>query len=101
MTPASLEKAPARDDVHAPGGQRAGHVGKQARAVAGDDGEVEELAVGAQVELDGVLVEVERHLEVIANLLGQAGLQIALRKAFEELLERVVLRWREPWSGCG
>ncbi len=89
------------DDVHAPGGEGAGHVGKEAGAVAGDDGEVEELAVGAQVELDGVLVEVERHLEVIADLLGEAGLQVALRKAFKELLERVVLRGREPWSGCG
>ena len=79
------------DDVHAPGGQGSGHVGKEAGAVAGDDGEVEELAVGAQIELDGILVEVEGHLEVIANLLGQAGLQVALRKAFEELPQRVVL----------
>ena len=39
-------------------------------------------------------------LEVIANLLGEAGLQVALRKAFKELLERVVLRWRAPSSGC-
>ena len=89
------------DDVHAPCGQDAGHVGKEARAVAGDHGEVEELAVGAQIELDVVFVEIERHLEVIANLLGQAGLQVALRQAFEKLLERVVLRRREPWSGCG
>ena len=89
------------DDVHAPGGQRSGHIGKQARAVAGDYGQVEELAVGAQVELDGILVEIERHLEVVADLLGEAGLQVALRQAFKELLQRVVLRWREPWSGCG
>ena len=80
------------DDVHAPGGQDAGHIGKEPGAIAGDDGEVVELAAGAQIELHVVLVEVERHLEVIANLLGQAGLQIALRKAFEKLLERIVLR---------
>ena len=45
------------DDVHAPGGQGAGHVGKEACAVAGDDGEVEELAVRAQVKLDGIVAE--------------------------------------------
>ena len=89
------------DDVHAPGGQRSGHVGKEAAAVAGDDGEVEELADGAQVELNGILVEVGGQLEVIADLLGQAGLQVALRQAFKELLQRVVLRWRAPWSECG
>ena len=82
------------DDVHAPGGQGAGHVGKEAGAVAGDHGEVEELAVGAQVELDGVVVEVEGHLEVIADLLGEAGLQVALRQAFEELAQGVVLGGR-------
>ena len=27
------------DDVHAPGGQCSGHIGKEALAVAGDDGE--------------------------------------------------------------
>jgi hypothetical protein len=43
------------DDVHAPGGQGAGHVGKQVAAVAGDHGEIVELAMGAQVELDGIL----------------------------------------------
>ena len=89
------------DDVHAPGGERAGHVGKEAAAIAGDHGEVEELALGAQVELDGILVEVGGELEVIADLLGQAGLQVALRQTFKELPERVVLRRREPWSGCG
>ena len=29
---------------------------------------------------------------MIANLLGQAGLQVALRQAFKKLLQRVVLR---------
>ena len=79
------------DDVHAPCGQGAGDVGKEAGAVAGNDGQVEELAVGAQVELDGVLVEVEGHLEVIADLLGKAGLQVALGQAFKELPQGVVL----------
>ena len=79
------------DDVHAPGGERSGHVGEEAAAVAGDDGEVEELAVGTKIELNGILVEVGGELEVIADVLGQAGLQIALGQAFKELLELVVL----------
>ena len=33
----------------------AGHIGKQPRAIARDDGEIEKLAVGAQIELHGVL----------------------------------------------
>ena len=41
--------------------------------------------MGAQVELDRVLVEVGGELEVIADVLGEAGLQVALRQAFEEL----------------
>ena len=56
--------------------------------------------MGAKVELDGVLVEVGGELEMIADVLGEAGLQIALRQAFEEMLEVVILRWTEPWSGC-
>ncbi len=88
-------------DVHAPGGQGAGHVGEQAAAVARDDGEVEELAGGAQIELNGVLVEVGGQLEVVADLLGQAGLQIALRQAFEELAQRIVLARRAPSIECG
>ena len=55
------------DDVHAPGGECAGDVGEEAPAIAGDDGEIEELAVRAQVELDGILVEFDGELEVIAN----------------------------------
>jgi len=62
--------------------------------VAGDDGEIEELAVGAQVELDEIDAEVCGQLEVVADLLGEAGLQIALRKAFKELPEGVVLGGR-------
>ena len=74
---------------------------KRRRAVAGDDGQVEELAVGAQIELDGILVEIGGHLEVIADLLGQAGLQVALRQALEELLQSRRTARREPWSGGG
>ena len=48
--------------------------------------------MGAQGELDGVLVEAGGHLEVVADLLREAGLQIALRQAFEEELEGLVLR---------
>ena len=80
------------DDVHAPGGEGSGDVGKEAGAVAGDDGEIEELAVGVEVELDGILLEIECHLEVMADLLREAGLQIALGKAFEELSQGFVLR---------
>ena len=115
MTPESVEKAPALnivkagafafagvvgegaglDDVHAPGGEGSGHVGKEAGAIAGDDGEVEELAVRAEVELDGVLGEVESHLEVMADLLGEAGLQIALGQAFKESPEGLDLGGRD------
>ena len=45
------------DDVHSPCGECAGHIGKEAAAVAGDDGEVEELAVRAEVELNGSVAE--------------------------------------------
>ncbi len=31
--------------------------------------------------------EVDRHFEVVANLVGQAGLEIALRESFEEGFE--------------
>jgi len=51
--------------------QRSGHVGEEASAVAGDDGEIEELAVGAQVELDEIDAEVCGQLEVVADLLGR------------------------------
>ncbi len=88
------------DDVHAPGGECAGHVGEEAGAVADDDGEVEELAVGAEIELDGVFIEIEGELEVVADVLGQAGLQVALGEALEEALEGVVLARRAPWRGC-
>src|SRR5208337_1695849 len=47
-----------RDDVHAPGGEGTGHIGEEAGAVTGDDGEVEELTLGAKVELNWVLVEI-------------------------------------------
>src|SRR5208337_1310959 len=80
-------------NVHAPRRQNSGYVGKQARAVAGNHGQVEELPVGPQVQLHRVLIEIQGHLEVVANLLGQAGLQIALRQSFQELLQRVVLPW--------
>src|SRR5580698_4665451 len=58
------------DDVHAPGGEGSGNVCEEASAVAGNYGQVEELPVGAQVELDGVVGKVEGHLEMIADLLG-------------------------------
>ena len=51
------------DDVHAPGGERAGHVGEEPGAVARDDGEIEELAVGSKIELDRIFIEVERRAE--------------------------------------
>jgi len=79
------------DDVHAPGGEGSGDVGEEAAAVADDDGEVEELAVGTQVELDGIFVEVVGEEEVVADVLGEAGLEVALREAFKELFERGVL----------
>ena len=47
--------------------------------------------MGAKIKLDRVFVEVGGELEMVADLLGQAGLQVSLRKAFEELPERVVL----------
>src|SRR3984885_15831370 len=80
------------DNVHTPGGKGTGHVGKQAGTVAGDYREIEELAIGAQIELDGISFEIEGHLEVMTNLLGEAGLQVALGKAFEELAEGLILR---------
>ena len=88
------------DDVHAPGSQRAGHIGKQPAAVARDHGEIEELAVGAKIELDGVLVEIGGELKVVADVLGEAGLQVALRKAFEELSQVIVLRRRHHGSNA-
>ena len=95
ITPASLEKAPALTMFMPQAARAPATSAKRRRAVAGDDGEVEELAMGAQVELNRVLVEIGGHLEVIADLLGEAGLQVALRKALKELLERVVLRGRD------
>src|SRR6185312_1792067 len=90
--PRLVGKSSGADDVHAPGSQRAGHVGKEAFAVAGDDGEVEEMARGAQVQLHRIAIKVLCHLEMAAYLLRKAGLQVALRKAFEELLQVVILR---------
>jgi len=43
--------------------------------------------MGAEVELDGVIVELGGHLEVIANLLGEAGLEVALGQALKEMAE--------------
>jgi hypothetical protein len=75
------------DDVHAPGGEGSGDVGEEAAAVAGDDGELDELAVGAEFELNGVQVELGGQQKVVADLLGEAGLQVALRQAFEEFAD--------------
>ena len=50
---------------------------------------------GAEGELDGLGYEVERHAEVVANLFGQAGLQVALRQSFEEGLEFLAAVRRE------
>ncbi len=56
--------------------------------------------MGSKIKLDGILVEVGGQLEMIADVLGKARLQVALRQAFEKLFERVVLARREPSSGC-
>ena len=48
--------------------------------------------LGRRSSCTGSLSRLSGHLEVIANLLGQAGLQVALRQAFKELLQRIVLR---------
>ncbi len=75
------------DDVHAPGGEGAGDVGEEAAAVAGDDGEFDELAVGAELELDGVLIEFGGKQKVVADLLRQAGLQVALGQSLQEFAD--------------
>ena len=59
-----------------------------------DDGEIEELAVRSKVELDRVFIEIGGELKVVADVLGQAGLEVALRETFEKLFERVVLARR-------
>ncbi len=91
MTPASLEKAPALtmfmpQAASAPATSAKRRVRSRVMTVRSKS-----WRCGPQVELHGILVEVGGELEVVADLLGQAGLQIALRQAFEELPERVVL----------
>src|SRR5579863_10495499 len=47
------------DDVHTPRSERTGDIGKEAAAVAGDDREIEKLAVRAQVELNRIAFEID------------------------------------------
>src|SRR5690348_75137 len=53
-----------------------------------------------KVKLYGILVESQRELEVIADMFWQPRLQIALRKALEELPQRVVLTCRNHRSNA-
>src|SRR5450631_238982 len=86
-----VRKCARSDNIHAPRRKSAGHIGEKAGAIARDDCEIEELAVGAKVELDLVLFEAEGHVEMVADLFGETGLQIALRQAFKKLSQRLVL----------
>ncbi len=43
------------DDVHAPGGEHSGYVGEEVGAVGGDEGDLVELAQGAEGDLDADL----------------------------------------------
>src|SRR6185312_16941373 len=74
-------------DVHAPGGEDPGDVGDQIGPLGGDEGDFVELTLGAEGELDGVFGEALGHLEMLANLFGQAGLEVSLREPFEESVE--------------
>ena len=44
----------------------------------------QELAGDAEGELDRIGLEIQRHLEVVADLFRQSALEITLRQAFKE-----------------
>src|SRR6185312_2922618 len=79
------------NDVHAPGGEDARHIGEEPGTVLGDESDLVELADGAEGDLNRVGLQVLRHAEMRGDLFGSARGEIALRQALEESAELVDL----------